>query len=124
MHLCTCLVMIAGDNSQIVAKNIHSPVTWPEIQVLKLIHGEDSVFDIVVLDEEIDRSPQEEMERLKIQYGEGPVKAMFPMPKLMETEAPGHDKKKKDERKNHHKKEAPADHPFDKPAEPKHAEKK
>src|SRR5215510_14066754 len=82
------MVMIAGDNSQIVPRRA-DPVTWPEVQVLKFVHGEESVFDVEVVGS-IERSPQEELQRLRLIYGDEPVKNLFPLARLMETEVPGY----------------------------------
>jgi hypothetical protein len=77
MHLCSCKVNLSGQNVTIVHINEFDPVSWPEVQVLQLLHGEENVFDIkpVKITEVNHRM---EKDRLAIKYGYKPVEQIFP----------------------------------------------
>jgi len=97
MHLCTCEIAVGGDIRNTVVRDKFIPVTFPEINVLKLIHGEAAVTDVEVVDE-VDRDPGEEKTRLLIKYPKAAVESLFPGTKPpMETEVP--DVKKASKRK-------------------------
>lgn len=80
MQLANVLVALNGDTRNTVPKQ----VTPPEAVVLMAIHGEGSVFDIEPLDDEVERSNSEELERLFATYhgkndaNEPFVKVVFP----------------------------------------------
>ena len=46
MHWCTCRVNLAGQNLTYVTFHAADPVSWPEVQVLSAMHGEENVMDI------------------------------------------------------------------------------
>lgn len=90
MHLCTAYVMLAGDQGQVVFRGEHDPVSWPEIGVLQVLHGEDSVYNIEVINE-VDTTRQAEKRRLAEIYGETVVENVYPgRSPMMEEEVPGH----------------------------------
>ena len=68
MHFCTAMVMVAGDKDQIVFRDKFSPVSWPEVEVLRIIHGEDAVFDVKPFIH-VEQSSREERVRLILKYG-------------------------------------------------------
>ena len=76
MHFCTAQVAIAGDIQQVVHRNPFSPVSWPELEVLRFVHGEDAVTDIKVISR-VDQDQREERERLALMYGRAPIEACF-----------------------------------------------
>lgn len=61
MELANILLALGGDRDNTVPKY---SVTPAEIVVLMAIHGQDAVFDIFPLEDEVDRSNREEMARL------------------------------------------------------------
>jgi len=77
IQYCTCKVNLAGQNCHTVHYGTHNPVTWPEVQVLQAVHGDENVMDIMPcgLGEVW---PTEEKNRLIGIYGFKVVEACFP----------------------------------------------
>ena len=81
MQLANCLLALSGERGNSVPKY---RVTPAEIAVLMAIHGVDAVYDIVPLDEEVERSSAAEKARLFEQYpardddGAFVVEAVYP----------------------------------------------
>lgn len=69
-----------------IASTVVRVVTPAEIPILRHIHGDDAVVNIVVRDS-IKRTNSEEVERLKAFYGEKLFAEVFPgaLPKLPDT---------------------------------------
>lgn len=77
IQYCTCKVNLAGQNCHTVIYNQFNPVTWPEIQVLQAIHGDENVMDVMPVG--IGETwPTEEKNRLMSIYGRNKVEACFP----------------------------------------------
>lgn len=77
IQYCACKVNLAGQNCHIVHYNQFNPVTWPEVQVLQAIHGDENVMDIMPVG--IGETwPTEEKNRLMSIYGRNKVEACFP----------------------------------------------
>lgn len=66
MQTANVMLAIAGDARNTVPKY---GVTAAEVAVLRYIHGEDAVFDIEVLDEDVKRTHRQEIGRLTEAYG-------------------------------------------------------
>lgn len=68
IHYCKCRVNLSGQNCHIVVYDQHNPVSWPEVQVLMALHGEENVMDVqpVAIGEVW---LNQEKERLLGQYG-------------------------------------------------------
>lgn len=66
MQLANATVALAGDTGNTVQK---FEVTPAEVAVLQLIHGNDAVTEITVLEEETDRNSRAERQRLSETYG-------------------------------------------------------
>jgi hypothetical protein len=47
VHYCKCRVNLAGQNCHTVIYDEHNPITWPEVQVLMALHGEENVMDVM-----------------------------------------------------------------------------
>jgi len=77
IQYCTCKVNLAGQNCHTVIYNEFNPVTWPEIQVLMQLHGEENVMDIMPCGIG-DVWPTDEKNRLTGIYGPKVVEACFP----------------------------------------------
>lgn len=77
IQYCTCKVNLAGQNCHTVIYNEFNPVTWPEVQVLMAVHGDENVMDIMPCGiGEV--WPTEEKNRLASRYGAHIVEACFP----------------------------------------------
>ena len=77
MHFCTAMVMVAGDKDQIVYRDEFNPISWPEVELLRSIHGDDAVFQVKPF-VKVDQNPREERQRLVLRYGKPYVDECFP----------------------------------------------
>lgn len=79
MKLYTCKLHVAGDIRSVSVKSERNPVSYPEVLILRAIHGDDSVRDIEpCLVEHVTRTEQNEPNYLAMRYGPGLVQQMFP----------------------------------------------
>ena len=76
-QLLTCSIAVGGDVLNVVAKHRFSPVTYPEMLVLKYLHGEAAVFDVHDCGH-IVREDAAEMKRLIETYGAFVREKLFP----------------------------------------------
>ena len=76
MHFCTAMVMVAGDKDQIVYRDEFNPISWPEVELLRSIHGDDAVFEVKPFVRVV-QSPREERTRLVLRYGREYVDLAF-----------------------------------------------
>ena len=76
MHFCTAMVMVAGDKDQIVYRDEFNPISWPEVELLRSIHGDDAVFQVKPF-VRVNQSPREERNRLVLRYGREYVDLAF-----------------------------------------------
>jgi hypothetical protein len=93
MHICTAYIMLGGDHGSVVYRGPDNPISWPEVGVLQVLHGEESVFNIEVIDEVVRHRAAEKL-RLQRLYGEGNVEAIYPgrSPNI-EMQVPGYEPK-------------------------------
>jgi len=77
VQYCTCKINLAGQNCHTVIYGEHNPVTWPEIQVLMQLHGEENVMDIMPCGVG-EVWPTEEKNRLASIYGKRIAETCFP----------------------------------------------
>jgi hypothetical protein len=103
MQLLSCYISIAGDDDQIVVREHDSAVTFPEMLILKALHGGDSVRNIKDAGE-VERDSDEERQRLIALYGYEIVKQVFPGE---HTALPEHDARMKRERAKEKEAETP-----------------
>ena len=90
MHLVACIIALGGDTGQLLHRGPHDPVSWPEVGVLQMIHGEDAVTDFTVVSEDDDATRQSEKLRLVSIYGAGIVEQVYPgRNPMMEMTMPG-----------------------------------
>jgi hypothetical protein len=77
MHWCTARVNLSGQGHMIYWFDATNPVSWPEVQVIMAIHGEENVFEVkpVAIGE---TTVAEEKERLLLKYTLKPVEHVFP----------------------------------------------
>jgi hypothetical protein len=77
LQMVSAYIALAGDQNNIVARDAFNPLSLPEVFILRDIHGgEDSVTKVSEVSR-IDRTPEEEYERLTLKYG-GRVANLFP----------------------------------------------
>lgn len=77
MHFCTCTVALSGDQRHIMTRDVVQPVSWPEVDMIRHLHGEDAVADLVVI-ADVPMSTREEKARLGLIYGEKVVEEVYP----------------------------------------------
>jgi hypothetical protein len=77
IHYCTCRINLSGQNCHIVSYNQFNPVSWPEVQVLMALHGDENVMDVMPISIGEVWVGQEK-ERLISIYGRRVVEACFP----------------------------------------------
>lgn len=77
IQYCRCRINLAGQNCHTVILNEFNPVSWPEVQVLMQLHGEENVMDIVPVSVGA-VWPTEEKNRLIGIYGHRIVEQCFP----------------------------------------------
>jgi hypothetical protein len=93
MHICTAYIMLGGDHGSVVYRGPDNPVSWPEVGVLQVLHGEESVFNIEVIDE-LTRHRSAEKLRLQRLYGDQIVEAIYPgRSPTIEMQVPGYEPK-------------------------------
>ena len=77
VQYCRCRINLAGQNCHTIILNEYNPVTWPEVQILMQLHGEENVMDIAPVGiGEV--WPSNEKTRLVNRYGVRVVEACFP----------------------------------------------
>jgi hypothetical protein len=77
IQYCTCRINLSGQNCHIVSFDQYKPVTWPEVQVLMQLHGEENVMDVMPISI-AEVNPALEKERLRQLYGFRVVESVFP----------------------------------------------
>lgn len=68
MHWCTANVNLSGQNMHIVQFLATNPVSWPEVQVISALHGDENVTDIKPV-RVSDTHKEREKQRLLAKYG-------------------------------------------------------
>ena len=89
MQLLSCHIAVAGDDANIVVRDYDTAVTYPELLLLKALHGSENVRHIADAGD-VERGNDEERSRLRELYGETILKQVFPGDF---TELPEHDRK-------------------------------
>jgi hypothetical protein len=90
MHILNCDVTLGGDAGSVHPLYGRNAVTWPEITVLQILHGRDSINNMEIVSEIPNPRVPEEIDRLIRKYGIPPVQAAFPGGNPhMEFEMPG-----------------------------------
>ena len=77
IQYCTCKINLSGQNYHTVIFDRFNPVTWPEVQVLQQLHGEENVMDVMPIGIG-DVWPADEKNRLLSIYGRAVVESCFP----------------------------------------------
>lgn len=68
MHFCTAKVAITGDLNNVMVRGSFQPISWPELEILRTLHGEESVTDVEPF-VRVPQPPKAERERLSLIYG-------------------------------------------------------
>jgi len=89
MHFVSCKVRLAGNMGMEVVRDAFNPVSYPEVEILRYIHGDDAVLDVKVIGE-AEQSARDEKERLSLKYGTSVVETVYPgrNPSALELEMP------------------------------------
>ena len=69
MHFCTGHIAIGGDNRNIMYRDEFAPISWPEVYVLREIHGGDAVTEIIPF-VDVKQTARAERERLSMKYSD------------------------------------------------------
>ena len=77
MQLLSCHIAVAGDDHNVVVRGHDTAVTYPELLVIKALHGSENVRHIEDYGD-VERDPDEERARLREIYGEPIVRQVFP----------------------------------------------
>jgi hypothetical protein len=77
-QLLECFINIGGHRDAATFKGGSTPVTYPELLILKTLHGAEHVYDVAQTGETDDIDPTSEFNRLSEKYG-GVVRALFPV---------------------------------------------
>ena len=82
-------IALGGDAGNVIFRGPDRPVSWPEVRVLQLLHGDDNVFDCDFVKTEQSNVQMEKM-RLLALYGAEPVNLCYPGARpFMELKWPG-----------------------------------
>lgn len=89
MHFCSAKIALADDITQIVVRGHFNPVSWPEIDVIRAIHGESAVTEVEPF-AEVQQNARDEKVRLAGIYGGEMIESVYPgRNPQMELNAPG-----------------------------------
>jgi len=72
MHFCAAEIALSGDMRNIVVRNEFNPVSWPEIEVIRVLHGDESIVSVRPF-VNVPQSPRGEWRRLAYNYGAEPL---------------------------------------------------
>jgi hypothetical protein len=76
MHFCKAKIAIGGDIRNVMARSEYNPVSWPEVAVLRMVHGDGSIDEIEPF-VSVPQKPRDERQRLAMIYGEDPLKEIW-----------------------------------------------
>jgi hypothetical protein len=76
MHFCTATIALAGDGRNTIDRNTFSPVSWPEIEVIRIVHGEEAILEASPF-VAVEQSPRAERTRLAYIYGDVAVQQVW-----------------------------------------------
>jgi hypothetical protein len=77
MHFCTAKINLSGDLRNVVYRDHFEPISWPEVDVLRFLHGDDAINDVKAF-VRVEQSPKDEKERLRLKYGNDVVEQVYP----------------------------------------------
>jgi hypothetical protein len=68
MHFCTAFIAIANDEQQVAYRGPYDPISWPEIEVLRTLHGDEAVRNVKPF-VYVEQDAKAEQQRLLLIYG-------------------------------------------------------
>jgi hypothetical protein len=68
MHFCTADIALANDEQQVAHRGPRDPISWPEIEVLRTLHGDEAVRNVKPF-VHVEQTAKAEKERLALIYG-------------------------------------------------------
>lgn len=68
MHFCTAYIAIANDEQQVAYRGPFDPISWPEVEVLRVIHGDEAVRNVQPF-VHVEQDAKAEQQRLLLIYG-------------------------------------------------------
>ena len=77
-HVMTCKVQVGGDPGTIVVRGKSRPVPYPEIPILRHLHGETNVYDVEVCGLVARSAGSVEKNRMATVYGREAVEHVYP----------------------------------------------
>ena len=77
-HIVTCKIQVGGDPGTVVVRGKSRPVPFPEIAVLRHLHGETNVFDVEVCGLVPRSAGSVEKNRMATVYGKDAVEHVYP----------------------------------------------
>jgi hypothetical protein len=77
-HIVTCRVQVGGDPGTIVVRGKSRPVLFPEIKILRHLHGETNVYDVEVCGLVPRSAGSVEKNRMMMIYGKEAVEHIYP----------------------------------------------
>ena len=77
-QLLSCRIALSGDLGNVVVRGASRPITYPELIVLNVLHGESSISSILECGETEDTHRDVEFRRLADTYGDEIMKMLFP----------------------------------------------
>ena len=69
MHFCRATIALGGDTGNTVHRTEYSPISWPEVEIIRAMHGDASVLEIVPF-VSVPQTPRAERQRLAMIYGD------------------------------------------------------
>ena len=85
----SCKIALGGDPGNIMYRGPERPVSWPEVQVLQYLHGEEAIYDAEFAHAEHSNVQSEKMRLLGI-YGKDVIDNCYPGARpMMEMDFPG-----------------------------------
>lgn len=78
MQMLSAYIAVAGDDANVVHRNYDTAITFPEMLILRTLHGSENIRRVLDVGY-IERDSEEERSRLMNIYGHAIVKQLFPM---------------------------------------------
>lgn len=72
MHFCVAEIALTGDMRNIMTRNEFNPVSWPEIEAIRVLHGDESIVSVRPF-VRVEQTPRAEWQRLAHIYGVEPL---------------------------------------------------
>ncbi len=76
MHFCKATIALGEDIRNVAIRDEYSPISWPEMEVIRAMHGDGSVTQIIPF-VAVPQSSRAERQRLSLIYGDAPCAAVW-----------------------------------------------